>query len=142
MLFSPQDFPNLHSGNYRDVRAATKRYNCIAWAAGIDDDWWDPASTRTWPGSAPRDWKLTSLIVVYEWAGFVICADAALEDGVEKIAIYVDGPEWMHAARQLANGKWTSKIGELEEIEHDTLEDLEGPAFGKVTTYMQRPRRA
>ena len=29
-----------------------------------------------------------------------------------------------------------------EEIEHDTLEDLAGPAFGHVTTFMKRNRQA
>jgi hypothetical protein len=42
MLFSQIDFANLHSGNYRDTSPATEKYNCIAWAAGVDDDWWGP----------------------------------------------------------------------------------------------------
>ncbi len=42
------------------------------------------------------------------------------------------------AARQLETGKWTSKIGLNEEIEHDMLEDLAGPAYGHVTTFMKR----
>lgn len=35
-----------------------------------------------------------------------------------------------HAARQLPNGRWTSKCGQAEDIEHD-LRDLEGRLYGK-----------
>jgi hypothetical protein len=43
-----------------------------------------------------------------------------------------------HAARQLASGRWTSKIGVLEDIEHD-LRDLEGDEYGKVVVVIKRP---
>jgi hypothetical protein len=46
-----------------------------------------------------------------------------------------------HAARQLDNGRWTSKLGELEDIEH-SLRDLEGAAYGTVVQVMKRPRPA
>lgn len=145
MPFSQADFPNLHAGNFRVTRPANRRarkYNCIAWAAGINIQWWEPVKGRFWPPNIPRDYKVASLILAFQWAGFEICADGALEDGIEKIAIYADGDEYMHAARQLESGKWTSKIGPAEEIEHETLEDLEGPAYGHVATFMKRNRRA
>jgi hypothetical protein len=110
MLYRQQDYPNLTASNHRDIISTPdSKYNCIAWAAGIDNDWWDPATGRTWPGNAPRDYQVTSLVIVYESVGLVPCADGSLEDGIEKIAIYADGPEYMHAARQLETGKWTSK---------------------------------
>ena len=129
MLFDPQNYPNLHAGNYRDTGPPSKEYNCIAWAAGIDNDWWEPTEGRTWPGNAPRGLagcKIASLVMVFESADFVLCAD---------------GPEWMHAARQLETGKWTSKMGEDELIEHDTPEDLVGPWCGQIVKYMQRKRK-
>lgn len=59
----------------------------------------------------------------------------------EKIAIYVDDSgDPSHAARQTSSGKWTSKIGELEDIEHGSLSDLEGEAYGTVAQIMKRPR--
>lgn len=140
MLFRLKDFPNLSPGNHRDTGLADGKCNCIAWAAGIDNDWWDPATNRYWPANAPRDYKVTSLIVAFESVGYAVCADGALEDGVEKVAIFADGPEYMHAARQLQTGKWTSKMGPDEQIEHDTPNDLAGPAYGDVTTYMKRLR--
>ena len=67
--------------------------------------------------------------------------DASLEEGFEKIALYADGDEYMHASRQLETGKWTSKMGLVgERIEHDTPEDVTGPAYGDVVKFMQRKR--
>jgi hypothetical protein len=39
------------------------------------------------------------------------------------------------------SGKWTSKIGELEDIEHDGLSALEGKAYGTLAQILKRPRR-
>lgn len=59
-----------------------------------------------------------------------------------KVAIYVDDSgDPSHAARQTSSGKWTSKMGELEDIEHDGLSALEGKACGTVARIMKRPRR-
>ena len=46
--------------------------------------------------------------------------DGPLQDGYEKIAIYALDGEPTHAARQLDTGRWTSKLGKHEDIEHDT----------------------
>jgi hypothetical protein len=78
--------------------------------------------------------------VAFESVGFAICPDGSQEVGIEKIAIYADGPEYTHAALQLETGKWTSKIGDLEDIEHDAPENLTGPAYGQVTAFMKRTR--
>ena len=66
-----------------------------------------------------------------------------MEEGVEKIALYADqGGEPTHMARQLRSGKWTSKLGELEDIEHDDLAILEGECYGQVVTILKRKQRA
>ena len=70
-----------------------------------------------------------------------MCSDGTPEDGFEKIAIYATGPsntKPSHAARQLANGKWTSKLGQVEDIEHDTVTAIEGPLYGLVVRYLKR----
>jgi hypothetical protein len=43
-----------------------------------------------------------------------------------------------HAARQLPSGRWTSKLGPMEDIEH-ALHDLTGMAYGSVVLVMKRP---
>jgi hypothetical protein len=144
--FEPRDFPNLHAGNHQVKGAADKSYNCIAWAIGRTDANWDPKEGDDpevryfWPPNTPSDYQVTSLILALESVGFVICADGSMEAGFEKVAIYADGPEYMHAARQLENGKWTSKMGKAERIEHDAPEGLAGPRYGQVTTFMKRNR--
>ena len=45
------------------------------------------------------------------------------------------------AARQLADGYWTSKLGHDEDIEHDMPEDLAGGIYGAVVLFMSRPRQ-
>ena len=66
------------------------------------------------------------------------CDDGALEDGFEKVAIYALSFTVTHMARQLASGRWTSKLGELEDIEHETPAELEGDIYGIVVQYMRR----
>ncbi len=56
MLFRQQDFPNLNDRNHHDIVSDPNgKYNCIAWAAGIDNEWWEPVSSKHWPANAPRD---------------------------------------------------------------------------------------
>ena len=43
----------------------------------------------------------------------------------------------VHAARQLSTGKWTSKLGALEDIEHE-LDGLMGERYGKVGKILKR----
>ena len=78
--------------------------------------------------------------MVYVNDGFERSESSDPEPGYEKIAIYVDRRGLpLHAARQLESGRWTSKMGELEDIEHDTLDALEGPKYGKPVRYLRRP---
>lgn len=65
--------------------------------------------------------------------------DASLEQGFEKVALYGSGAEYTHAARQLPSGKWTSKLGKAEDIEHDTPEDVAGGLYGELIEIMTRP---
>ncbi|MEK0192863.1 DUF7689 domain-containing protein [Microcoleus anatoxicus] len=57
---------------------------------------------------------------------------------IAKIAIYVLDGKPQHASRQLPNGKWTSKLGQYEDIEHNYLEGLEGSIYGEVSCVMKR----
>ena len=94
-----------------------------------------------WP-NAPRTPELASLIAVFVGLGFVVCADGALEAGVEKVAVYRDADgKWTHAARQLESGEWTSKIGSLRDVRHATPECLNSDLYGEVGGFLKRPRR-
>lgn len=132
-------FPNLTPANHRVTSPATRRYNCIAWAAGDTTVWWQPGIH--WPiPDAPLDCFLDDLLAAYRRLGYVDCAGPEPEPGVEKIAVYgTAGVIWTHAARQLPSGKWTSKLGELEDIEHESPEDVAGGDYGAVAQYLKRP---
>lgn len=134
------DFPKLNSDGYRVTSDATREYNCIAWAAGVNDHWWDPAEGYVWPEGAPREYTRGALIAAYRAIGFELCEGAQLEAGYEKVALYADGDEWTHAARQLDDGRWTSKLGRNSDIEHNSPEGLSSPLYGEVMCFMRRQK--
>lgn len=138
-----QYFPKLKSAPYTITSPATIVYNCIAWAAGVTDDWWwpDPLGVSAWPASARREETVPAFIEAFQNLGYAPCADDALEPGFEKIALYALAGAPKHAARQLPDGRWTSKLGEFEDITH-ALDDLVGPWYGTVVLWLRRPLSA
>ncbi len=136
-------FPGLASVEYRVTSPATSEYNCIAWAAEDDVAWWwpDPFGDYYWPPDVPRVESLDAFISAYGLLGYITCETAVLELGLEKVVIFVDANGVpTHAARQLPSGRWTSKLGQLEDIEHDTLDGLTGDLYGRVGQVLRRPR--
>jgi hypothetical protein len=123
----------------------TVKYNCIAWAAGVDTEWWWPLKQAgyEWPGmrhEIPGQETIENFISAFESRGFTCCGNGKYENGFEKVALYVDGNQHpTHAARLLPTGVWTSKLGDDEDIEHKTLKCLEGKQYGRVCVYMRRP---
>lgn len=132
-------FPRLKSSPYTITSPSTLDYNCLAWAAGRQDVWWepDPDGDCYWPDNVPRERTLSALIQAYETIGYNPCNDEVLEPGFEKIALYAIGVQPTHAARQLPNGFWTSKIGACEDIEH-ALASLTGAEYGAVVQFLKR----
>jgi hypothetical protein len=59
------------------------------------------------------------------------------EAGYEKIALFALAGVPKHAAHELAGGRWVSKLGPAEDIEH-ALHDLTGMAYGSVVLVMKR----
>ena len=81
---------------------------------------------------------LRGLRAAYEEHHGTTITDEALEAGYEKVALYALAGVPKHAARQLPGGGWTSKLGELDDIEH-TLEGLVGSWYGNVVQILKRP---
>lgn len=130
----------------------TTDYNCIAWAADDKENWWWPDQYRLyyWPSNVPRRETIEAFIQAFGTLGYSVCSNPDFELGYEKVAIYVDNENKpTHAARQLDNGKWTSKIGKWVDVEHDlnTLERnyfAEGkhfPRYGKAAVFLKRTTR-
>lgn len=133
-------FPNLNpSGGYKRTSPSAKEYNCIAWAAGIDSEWWepDPFGLWAWPPKAPREYSVQAYIAAYQTLGFRRCPSAIPEVGFEKIAIFTKGGVPQHAARLLGTGEWTSKMGQDQDISH-ALDGLNGSVYGDHSVYMKR----
>jgi hypothetical protein len=130
----------LAPDNHHDTSPLDNRYNCIAHAASAQNRWWwpDKDGFGYWPSGVPRNVTIDAFILSYGTLGYEVCDDASVEDGYEKIALYALNNTPTHAARLLSNGKWTSKLGKLEDIEHDTASTIEGPAYGTAVLFMRR----
>jgi hypothetical protein len=142
----PHALPNLNDQNCVETSQRTRTYNCIAWAAGDDQRWWWPGPMQGyWPADVPREETVEAFLQAFATLGYVDCADGALEQGVEKVAIYAEMvggvPSPTHAARQLPDGRWTSKIGPFEDVEHTTVNDVNCPTYGVPVRYLRRPRQ-
>lgn len=137
-------YPRLRDGGFRETSEKSRRYNCIAWAAGEAKRWWWPADPPDayWPQGVPREETLASFIRAFATLGYAVCADGALEATMEKVAIFVapDGTP-THMARQLETGSWTSKCGAGWDIEHTQVDAVENQTYGHVSTYLRRRRR-
>ncbi len=132
-------FPGLQRAGYRITSEATEAYNCVAWAAGGTSGWWEPADECFWPAAVPQVDSFEAYVQVFTSLGYLTGATESLEEGFEKVALFKDeAGDFTHAARQLPSGKWTSKLGEFEDIEHE-LRDLEGDEYGTVALILKRP---
>lgn len=130
-------FPNLAKDGFLIKSPKSIKYNCIAWAVGVDRVPWWPIDGY-WPDKIPRNESLTSFIKLFVTLGYKICKSDKHERGFEKIAIYADtNKKVKHAARQSSSGKWTSKLGQSEDIEH-TLDGLVGLLYGSVKVIMKK----
>jgi hypothetical protein len=105
--------------------------------------WWDPSPGEYyWPPGVPKTFAVDSFVEAYEAHGFERCADGSVKQGFEKIVIYASqygGVE--HVARQLSDGRWTSKMGAAEDIVHESPHSL-SVGYGQPVCFMSRPSKA
>lgn len=138
-----QQWPNLRQENCAITSPSSPVYNCAAWAANDPNSWWQPlqvsGSITYWPDGARRDETIAAYEEAFQTLGYQRCGDGSLEPGAEKIALYADAAGlFVHAARQLNDGRWTSKLGDLVDIEHPTLTDVAGGLYGEPNLLMER----
>lgn len=138
-------FPNMkHDKNFEITSPNTRGYNCISWACGKVDVWyWPPLGKdleddEYWPEDVNDDTKIETFIEAMKAEGFMLCSDGEVESSVTKIALYSKDGCCTHAARQLSNGLWTSKLGFWNDIQHSSPQSLEGDMYGKVYCYMKK----
>ena len=129
-------FPGLAQSQFDITSNPDPFYNCIAWAAGRMDRFWWPG--HFWPKGAPKKVTRASFISAFESIGYDVCGGPELENGFEKVMIYECNGEPTHAARLLADGRWTSKLGSSHDIAH-TIDSLNGAIYGTPALFMRRP---
>ena len=136
----PRTFARLQREAFEVKSPRTTTYNCIGWAVGDDQNWWWPGG-RYWPDGIRSDESIAAFAHAFGNLGYERCDSAEFEPGFEKVALYVDDRlSVTHAARQLPDGRWTSKLGPQWDINH-SLEGVCGPppAYGRVAQIMRRP---
>jgi hypothetical protein len=133
-------FPNSTEVNWRGTSDPTAAYNCLSWSVHREDVWMWPDERQqfSWPRDMARAETIAVFRLFFETIGFRECTSALPEAGVQKIAVFGrhDFPE--HVARQLSTGKWTSKLSDKLDIEHDDLGVLEDGTYGVVRLIMRR----
>lgn len=114
-------------------------YNCVAWALDKTDRWWQPGNSRTFWPHPESETTLAAYLRMFESQGFQRCETQVREAGLVKIALYVDQQDnFLHVARQLDSGRWSSKCGAQSDISHSTPELLDGPTYGRFWGCLKR----
>jgi hypothetical protein len=141
-------FPNLGAYECHSARTPISgrlpRYNCWAFAVGENSKRWepDPSGQYYWPPGVPRNYSVAAFSSAYQTKGYQPCADGVLTQGVEKIVLYaLASGRVTHAARQIPDGRWISKLGDEEDIIHQSPNALVGVCYGYPILFMSRPLR-
>lgn len=142
-------FPKLASDqNFIVTSKPTPEYNCIAWAYSITNRWMWPNTgehpfldgVHYWPDNSIMEPTIENFINAFKLKGYELCDNGDFEEGYQKVALYAQpgSDVCTHAARQLRNGFWTSKLGKYEDIQHGTAYSIENQVYGEVRCFMKR----
>ena len=140
-MWIDEEMPLLAAEGYQITSEPNAEYNCIAYVVGETGRWWSHMADADyyWPEHASPTPQLQSLIEVFAGLGYELCEDAGNEAGFSKVALYADSEgDWTHAAVQLNDGRWSSKLGSYEDISHRTPQSLDSDLYGVVNCYMRR----
>jgi hypothetical protein len=141
LLVSPKwrrDFPHL-GRSFRVLGPSTDPnkktgYNCIANSLNTRGRW-------VWPGDRVSDFDK-----LYRRHGYrrLRKPDYGHNPRLEKVVLYAKkkNGRWVctHAARQLADGSWTSKLGAGPLIKHPDADSVAGPSYGRPIAVYVRVR--
>lgn len=81
---------------------------------------------------------MTAFLLAFESQGYSQTTLNRYDETMTRLALYAKGDRVTHAARQLSISAWTSKLGQDKDISH-TLAGLEGPTYGRVVAFYERP---
>lgn len=132
-------FPGLRNTSFQITSPQDPSYNCVAWATRDDQALWWPSAFAYWPRRVRRQETVAAFVEMFRSLGYSRCIADSLEPNFEKVAIFADRDGVpTHVARQLPGGNWTSKIGRLEDITHESLRALTGAEYGKVAAILKK----
>ena len=152
-------FPKLSlDSHFRISSRKDVNYNCIAWAGIVDNEFWWPevepynkldGVRYKWPFNIKHSDKLEFFIELFYKLGYKEESHNIENEhpNFRKIALFIKEDltnsdrmtsECSHAARQLKNGLWASKLGRFHDIEHSNPYDLEGKSYGRVAIILKK----
>lgn len=91
-----------------------------------------------WPSGAPLMATVEAFDQMLRIIGFTPCVKRTPEKGFHKVALYASAGVPTHLSKLLPKGKWSSKLGKQEDIEH-AINALDGPEYGSVYRVYSRP---
>ena len=133
-------FPDLAFDDPVVTHPADPAFNCVAWTAGVTDEWWWPMDPDAhWPTGVPDELTVAAVVAARGTVGYGVCADGGPEPGFEKAAIFARAGVPTHVARGLPDGRWSSKLGRDCVVDHATPGGVEGAVYGVVVALLKRP---
>jgi hypothetical protein len=96
-----------------------------------------------WTAGARYRFGLEAPISAYEVIGYRLCPGGGPvpEEGYDKVALYAENSEWRRAAKLPEDGRWSSELGDLEDVSRDSPEDVCGKFHGELACFMLRAIR-
>jgi hypothetical protein len=139
-LFTAPDFPNSFAEPFEVTSPSSGEYNCIAWALNDQTRFIWPLRQRGfyWPRRLPVEETLEAFTKLFAAKKYQVCEDGSLEAGFQKLALFEKDGIPTHAARQLPDGNWTSKLGAHIDVRH-SLGALDGGRYGNVALFFKKP---
>lgn len=139
-----QSYPKLADDGGIEKSPKDSAYNCVAWAAALDKKrWWQPDTFEPgmyWPNGVRNDGSIDCFIELFEKLKYKKTAttDVGFSVFYEKVAIYENIFGFTHVAKENNSGVWWSKLGEDQDIYHNSPQGLEGTKYGSPNHILKR----
>jgi hypothetical protein len=106
------------------------------------EQWWWPGEPpfSFWPVGVKREETIASVIEAFATLGYESTSSSGNhEPDFDKVVIFASREGIpTHMARQLPDGSWTSKLGQLEDIAHADVTGVGGSDYGEAVAFLRR----
>jgi len=132
-------FPLLSSVNYEVTSDRHFNYNCLAFARGDRNNWWERPGRFGFyrPAGFAADVTVKTAVKIIRIHGFTMDWNSNAEPLSDSIAIHAKDQNWTHFAKY-SGGRRLSKLGEDHDIAHKSLAVLEGDLHRKAVRVLSR----